>query len=505
MRELSIDPSDQYHASPLENDMFEWHFTIRGAPDTDFAGGIYHGRILLPSDYPFKPPNIVFLTPSGRFETGVKVCLSFSAHHPELWQPAWGIRLILEALISFLPTPADGAIGALDWTSDERKKLALESVKYRCPVCCCCGGGGVVTCSELLPTIKKTDTSAASSKKTKFLEEVEKLKLLQFQNHAITAEEETKKNVVNDDEGDTTKVKNDVVVEGGGEEYDEMDRKSPPELRMVQQEEEEEESSIVDGTAGSRPPPTFVDEEDLSSEQIIDDSVQVKSSPIQIDNSPVTPSTSELAIPQRVVDNTRAQGGAGGGGGGASSGLIRLVLRKPMGIVFEPMTDPHNPSQQRGARICDLPRTGAAALSQKLELGDELLSINDTTMSRLTFDEIMDFIIEADKERVDLLFRRPNREAQVELREHLVEQPRANPRAIDAENNAQRERIVVDQLPFLGVAAARSDNVLNGLITFVSIIVIVLLRQSHMLVEELYSLGEESEKAVGVESLDELL
>jgi hypothetical protein len=80
-----------------------------------------------------------------------------------------------------------------------------------------------------------------------------------------------------------------------------------------------------------------------------------------------------------------------------------------MGIVFEPMVDPHNPSQQRGVRICDLPRTGAAAMSQKLELGDELLSINDKTMSRLTFDEIMDFIIEADKERVDLLFRRPNR------------------------------------------------------------------------------------------------
>ena len=50
-----------------------------------------------------------------------------SAHHPELWQPAWGIRLILEALISFLPTPADGALGALDWTSEERKKLARKS------------------------------------------------------------------------------------------------------------------------------------------------------------------------------------------------------------------------------------------------------------------------------------------------------------------------------------------------------------------------------------------
>uniref|UniRef100_A0A7S4QYJ0 PDZ domain-containing protein n=1 Tax=Ditylum brightwellii TaxID=49249 RepID=A0A7S4QYJ0_9STRA len=95
----------------------------------------------------------------------------------------------------------------------------------------------------------------------------------------------------------------------------------------------------------------------------------------------------------------------------SSTGLIRLTLRKPMGIVFEPMTDPHNSAQQRGVRICDLPRTGAAALSRKLEVGDELLSINEKTMSRLTFDEIMDFIIEADPEKVNLLFRRPRKES----------------------------------------------------------------------------------------------
>ena len=92
-----------------------------------------------------------------------------------------------------------------------------------------------------------------------------------------------------------------------------------------------------------------------------------------------------------------------------STGLIRLTLRKPMGIVFEPMYDPNNPTVQRGVRICDLPRTGAAALSRKLEIGDELLSINDKTMSRLTFDEIMDFIIEADPDQVNLLFRRPRK------------------------------------------------------------------------------------------------
>ena len=178
--------------------MFEWHFTIRGVEDTDFAGGVYHGRILLPPEYPFKPPNIVFMTPSGRFECGVKVCLSFSAHHPELWQPAWGIRLILEAIISFLPTPADGAIGALDWTSVERKKLAKESVKFRCLTCCAKGE----TCADLLPKIKprgSDDDGGVKRPPSKFHEECEKLKLLQFQNHALLED-----NAKDDDEIDAT-------------------------------------------------------------------------------------------------------------------------------------------------------------------------------------------------------------------------------------------------------------------------------------------------------------
>jgi PDZ domain len=94
----------------------------------------------------------------------------------------------------------------------------------------------------------------------------------------------------------------------------------------------------------------------------------------------------------------------------SSTGLIRLSLKKPMGIVFEPMYDPNQKTVQRGVRICDLPRTGAAALSRKLQVGDELLQINDKTVSRLNFDQIMDFIIEADPECVNLLFRRPRKE-----------------------------------------------------------------------------------------------
>lgn len=53
-----------------------------------------------------------------------------SSYHPEEWQPAWGIRTMLEALISFMPSPGDGALGALDASAEIRAKLAKESLSY---------------------------------------------------------------------------------------------------------------------------------------------------------------------------------------------------------------------------------------------------------------------------------------------------------------------------------------------------------------------------------------
>lgn len=48
----------------FKDNLFEWHFTIRGPEDSEFEGGIYHGRIILPPDYPMKPPSIILLTVS---------------------------------------------------------------------------------------------------------------------------------------------------------------------------------------------------------------------------------------------------------------------------------------------------------------------------------------------------------------------------------------------------------------------------------------------------------
>lgn len=128
-------PTEEYYASPIEDNLFEWHFTVRGPPDTEFEGGFYHGRILLPPQYPMQPPNIILLTPNGRFEVNKKICLSISGYHPETWQPSWSIRTALLALIAFMPTKGVGTIGSLDYTPEERKTLAQKSQNWECTTC----------------------------------------------------------------------------------------------------------------------------------------------------------------------------------------------------------------------------------------------------------------------------------------------------------------------------------------------------------------------------------
>ena len=48
-----------------QDELFEWHFTIAGPPDTPFEGGRFHGRIVMPPDYPMKPPDVYLSTPNG--------------------------------------------------------------------------------------------------------------------------------------------------------------------------------------------------------------------------------------------------------------------------------------------------------------------------------------------------------------------------------------------------------------------------------------------------------
>lgn len=133
----NYDKTGEIYAQPIGDgdNLFDWHFTIRGPRDSPFENGIYHGRLLFPPDYPMKPPEIFLLNVSGRFETNVKICLSISGYHPETWLPSWSINTALIALQAFFVTDAKGAIGGINWPEDARKAAAMRTHAYNCSNC----------------------------------------------------------------------------------------------------------------------------------------------------------------------------------------------------------------------------------------------------------------------------------------------------------------------------------------------------------------------------------
>ena len=60
--------TEHIRLAPCRGNLHEWHFTIAGPPGSVYEGGLYHGRVLLPADYPASAPRLQMLNPSGRFE-----------------------------------------------------------------------------------------------------------------------------------------------------------------------------------------------------------------------------------------------------------------------------------------------------------------------------------------------------------------------------------------------------------------------------------------------------
>lgn len=130
-RSLLVTPIKNIYAQPLEDNILEWHYIIF-ADSGDYKDGVYHGSLEFSKDYPMKPPKIKMFTPSGRFETDKRLCLSMSDYHPETWNPSWGVQTILLGLYSFMLEDefVDSAIGSIRDSSINRRRYARESIEF---------------------------------------------------------------------------------------------------------------------------------------------------------------------------------------------------------------------------------------------------------------------------------------------------------------------------------------------------------------------------------------
>ncbi|OHT15443.1 hypothetical protein TRFO_14035 [Tritrichomonas foetus] len=134
-RHLIKNPEPDFVASPLDGDLYCWHFTIKGPKDSPFEGGIYHGQINFPIRYPYEPPDIKFFTPNGRFQTNTEICLNITSFHKETWKPAWDIRTALLSIIAFMPTDPENAVGSMNRSDQTKRELAIKSRSWKCKRC----------------------------------------------------------------------------------------------------------------------------------------------------------------------------------------------------------------------------------------------------------------------------------------------------------------------------------------------------------------------------------
>ncbi len=101
IEELTKYKNDAFEAKPDDNNIFLWHGSIQGPEGTPYEGGVFKLKIDFPSDYPYKPPKIVFITKifHCNINSAGGICLDILY---DKWSPVLTLGKILLSLSSLL-------------------------------------------------------------------------------------------------------------------------------------------------------------------------------------------------------------------------------------------------------------------------------------------------------------------------------------------------------------------------------------------------------------------
>jgi len=79
--DLAASPFDWGSAEPIEGDLFKWRATVVGPEGTPYEGGVFNVSITVPTEYPFRPPEVLFTTkiyhPNVKTDTG-EICAEYA-------------------------------------------------------------------------------------------------------------------------------------------------------------------------------------------------------------------------------------------------------------------------------------------------------------------------------------------------------------------------------------------------------------------------------------------
>ncbi|KAI5458714.1 ubiquitin-conjugating enzyme/RWD-like protein [Mariannaea sp. PMI_226] len=106
--EVSQNPPEGFSVSlPPNQSIHTWHITLRPPPSTPFHPGTFGLVLSLPTDYPFKPPIVKFVTriyhPNVTNDSLGNICLGLLKS--DNWKPSTKLYSVLEAIRNLLVEP----------------------------------------------------------------------------------------------------------------------------------------------------------------------------------------------------------------------------------------------------------------------------------------------------------------------------------------------------------------------------------------------------------------
>ncbi len=108
LRILQEEANENVSAGPNGDNIFEWDGMIIGPTKTPYEGGVFKLKIYFPTDYPYKPPKVTFVTKiyHPNINTSGIICLDILKTQ---WSPALTISKVLLSICSLLndPNPND--------------------------------------------------------------------------------------------------------------------------------------------------------------------------------------------------------------------------------------------------------------------------------------------------------------------------------------------------------------------------------------------------------------
>lgn len=108
-----------------ETNMSRVYYCFEGLSKTAYENGQYFGYLILPDDFPFHQPGIVMITPNGRFQPNIHLCLSTRE-----WNPITSLLKVVLMIQAYMALPFESMIGGIESEDSVTREYAARSKAF---------------------------------------------------------------------------------------------------------------------------------------------------------------------------------------------------------------------------------------------------------------------------------------------------------------------------------------------------------------------------------------